>query len=140
MAKDQVFDVLVIGSGAAGLTLALDVADGARVAILSKGKIDAGATAWAQGGIAAVFSDEDSFEAHIADTIDAGAGLCDESAVRSAIEHAPAAINWLIDQNPSGQKSRRKKHLYILRLEGILHDGVLCFAVHIPRFVLATIT
>lgn len=98
MSNDQVFDVLVIGSGAAGLTLALDVADSARVAILSKGKIDAGATAWAQGGIAAVFSDEDSFEAHIADTIDAGAGLCDEAVVRSAVEDAPTAINWLIDQ------------------------------------------
>lgn len=98
MANDQVFDVLVIGSGAAGLSLALRVADAARVAILSKAQMDAGSTAWAQGGIAAVFSDEDSFESHIADTLDAGAGLCDENAVRFAVESAPAAINWLIDQ------------------------------------------
>jgi len=98
LANNQVFDVLVIGSGAAGLSLALRVADVARVAILSKAQMDAGSTAWAQGGIAAVFSDEDSFESHIADTLDAGAGLCDEDAVRFAVESAPGAINWLIDQ------------------------------------------
>ena len=116
MANDQVFDVLVLGSGAAGLSLALRVADVARVAVLSKAQIDAGSTAWAQGGIAAVFSDEDSFESHIADTLDAGAGLCDEEAVRFAVESAPGAINWLIDQGV--EFTGGEEGLYHLTREG----------------------
>jgi L-aspartate oxidase len=98
------FDVLVIGSGAAGLTLALNVANSSRaagsaqVAILSKGNLTESSTLYAQGGVAAVLDERDSIEAHVQDTLDAGAGLCDEKIVRFAIERAPQAIQWLIDQ------------------------------------------
>jgi len=90
-------DVLVIGSGAAGLSLALRLAGRARVAVLSKGPLREGNTFYAQGGIAAVLDDHDSIESHIEDTIGAGAGLCHEDVVRFTVEHARDAIQWLID-------------------------------------------
>ncbi|HPF45876.1 MAG: L-aspartate oxidase [Alphaproteobacteria bacterium] len=96
MAQGYDFDVLVIGSGAAGLSLALLVADNAKVAVLSKNKISSGSTSWAQGGIAAVLDDRDSTQAHIEDTLKAGAGLCDYEAVKFVVEHGKEAINWLI--------------------------------------------
>lgn len=90
------FDVLVIGSGAAGLTLALTLAPHARVAVVSKGRLSDGSTNWAQGGIAAVLSVGDTLESHIADTLAAGDGLCREDAVRFVVERGPAAIEKLI--------------------------------------------
>jgi L-aspartate oxidase len=89
------FDVLVVGSGAAGLTAALNLAPHCRVGVLSKGDISSGSTAWAQGGIAAVLDEGDTFEAHIADTMVAGAGLNDRRTVEFVVEHAPAAIERL---------------------------------------------
>lgn len=89
-------DVIVVGSGAAGLTLALNLARNCRVAILSKGPVTEGNTMYAQGGIAAVMADEDSIESHIADTINAGAGICDPVAVRFVAANARNAIAWLI--------------------------------------------
>lgn len=86
------FDVLVVGSGAAGLRLALELADTAKVAVLSKGTSEDSSTFHAQGGIAAVLDDEDSVESHINDTLIAGAGLCDEEAVRFVVEHGRQAI------------------------------------------------
>ena len=91
----QAFDVVVLGSGAAGLTAALNLADTGRVAVLSKGDISAGSTAWAQGGIAAVLETGDTFESHIEDTMVAGAGLNDRAAVEFVVEHAAAAIDRL---------------------------------------------
>ncbi len=91
-------DVLIIGSGAAGMTAALHLADRYRVAVLSKGRLQSGSTWWAQGGIATVFDPADSFESHIQDTLVAGAGLCHEDAVRFTVENGPAAIHWLIEQ------------------------------------------
>ena len=82
-------DVLIIGSGAAGLSLALRLQDDFRVAVISKGPLDDGSTAWAQGGISAVMDNNDSIEQHMEDTIDAGAGLCDESATRRAWTRGP---------------------------------------------------
>lgn len=90
-------DILVIGTGAAGLSAALSFRAPTRVALLSKGSISAGATTWAQGGIAAVEAREDSLDAHIADTLTAGAGLCDPEAVRSILSDAPKAVHWLRD-------------------------------------------
>ena len=89
-------DVLVIGSGAAGLATALRLADNMRVTVLSKDAIRGGATNRAQGGIAAVTSPDDTFEAHVADTIAAGAGLCDEKVVRFTIARAPSVIEHLV--------------------------------------------
>ncbi len=90
-------DVLIIGSGAAGLSLALTLAKSCRVAILSKGPINEGNTLYAQGGVSAVMDASDSIDSHIADTLIAGAGLCDEQAVRYTVEHAAEAIHWLLD-------------------------------------------
>ncbi|MCP5142416.1 MAG: L-aspartate oxidase [Chromatiales bacterium] len=92
------FDVLIMGSGAAGLSLALHLAPSARVAVLAKGELSEGSTFYAQGGISAVLDADDSFEAHIADTIDAGAGLCDPDTVRYTVENGPKVIAWLIER------------------------------------------
>jgi len=92
------FDVLVLGSGAAGLTLALNIAPHARVAVLSKGDLSEGSTFYAQGGIAAVLDKNDSVESHVADTLVAGGGLCHEDAVRFTVANSAEAIRWLIDQ------------------------------------------
>jgi len=79
-------DVVVIGSGAAGLSAALNLADALKVAVLAKSGISAGSTAWAQGGIAAVLEAGDTFESHIEDTIVAGAGLNDRRTVARAVK------------------------------------------------------
>jgi L-aspartate oxidase len=89
------FDVIVIGSGAAGLSAALTLAPHLRVAVLAKGDISAGSTAWAQGGIAAVLEPGDTFDSHIEDTMIAGAGLNRREAVEFVVENAPAAIERL---------------------------------------------
>ncbi|MFA9200737.1 MAG: L-aspartate oxidase [Cypionkella sp.] len=89
-------DVIVIGSGAAGLTAALALAETRRVLVLAKGTLTGGSTAWAQGGIAAVLDAGDTFEDHIRDTMIAGAGLNRRETVEHVIEHAPAAIERLI--------------------------------------------
>ncbi len=90
------FDVLVIGSGGAGLTAALSLAEHCRVLVLAKGALDSGSTAWAQGGIAAVLDAGDTFENHIEDTMVAGAGLNRRETVEFVIERAPLAIERLI--------------------------------------------
>lgn len=90
-------DVLIIGGGVAGLTLALEVASHLSVTLVNPAHDDKGASRWAQGGIAAVLSPDDDLEAHIHDTLVAGDGLCDEQAVRFTVTHGPAAIQWLID-------------------------------------------
>ncbi|MCC5856411.1 MAG: L-aspartate oxidase [Idiomarina sp.] len=92
-----VCDVLIIGSGAAGLSLALQQAKTARVIVLSKGPLQEGSTYYAQGGIAAVFDESDSIESHVEDTLRAGAGICDRSVVEYTAEHARESLQWLID-------------------------------------------
>jgi L-aspartate oxidase len=92
------FDVAIVGSGLAGLSVALHLAQTRKVAIISKRALLDGASSWAQGGIAAVLDSGDSHDQHIDDTLVAGAGLCDEGATRYIVEHGRAAIEWLIDQ------------------------------------------
>ena len=95
-------DVLILGSGAAGLTLALRLAQaGRRVTVISKTRLESGSTLWAQGGISAVLDAGDSLEAHVRDTLIAGGGLCDETAVRFTVERGPDAIRWLVEQGVS---------------------------------------
>ena len=89
------FDVLIVGSGLAGLSAALHLAPTHRVAVITKRQLQDGSSSWAQGGIAAVLADDDSFEAHIQDTLVAGAGLCDLATTRFVVENAPASIAWL---------------------------------------------
>ncbi len=104
-------DVIVIGSGAAGLTTALNLAEKAKVIILAKAAISSGSTAWAQGGIAAVLEENDTFESHIEDTMIAGAGLNNRAAVEFVVENAPAAIERLAELgvpfNPGESQSER---------------------------------
>ncbi len=90
-------DVLVIGSGAAGLSLALKLADHAQIAILCKDKPYSGSTFYAQGGVAAVLDSKDTIEAHIKDTLISGAGLCNEEVVRYTVSQSKACIEWLIE-------------------------------------------
>src|ERR671936_3202580 len=90
------FDFLVLGSGIAGLSFALKAARLGRVAIITKKNRAESNTNYAQGGIAAVTSKEDSFELHVRDTLDAGAGLCKEDVVRTIIQEGPARISELI--------------------------------------------
>ncbi len=88
-------DVVVLGSGAAGLAAALAARPVRKVLIVTKDTLDAGSTAWAQGGLAAVLDPSDTFAEHVRDTLDAGAGLCDEEAVASLVRDAPTAIAYL---------------------------------------------
>ncbi|MEU9000023.1 L-aspartate oxidase [Streptomyces caniferus] len=90
-------DVVVVGSGVAGLTAALRcAAAGRRTVVVTKARLDDGSTRWAQGGIAAALGDGDTPEQHLADTLVAGAGLCDEAAVRTLVTEGPDAVHRLI--------------------------------------------
>lgn len=91
-------DYLVIGTGVAGLAFALEASAHGDVIILSKREVDESNTRYAQGGIASVLSVEDSFEAHIRDTLEAGAGLCHEKAVEVCVREGPSRVRWLADQ------------------------------------------
>jgi len=97
MNKQFSYDVLIIGSGSAGLSVALNLAKDLKVAVVCKSEPQEGSTFYAQGGIAAVLDDKDSIESHIQDTLVAGAGLCHEDAVRFTVTNSADAIKWLVD-------------------------------------------
>jgi L-aspartate oxidase len=95
MHDQQTSDVLVIGSGVAGLSLALRLADDMDVTVINKGHLPESNSYYAQGGMSAVLGDDDSLDSHVQDTLEAGAGLCHPSTVRFVVEHGPAAVEWL---------------------------------------------
>jgi L-aspartate oxidase len=105
------FDVLIIGSGLAGLTAALHLASTHRVAVVTKRQVEDGSSNWAQGGIAAVLAEGDSMASHIEDTLIAGAGLCDLEATRFTVENAPAAIAWLRELGVPFSTEKGELHL-----------------------------
>ncbi len=107
----QKFDVLIIGSGLAGQSAALRLAPHCRVALISKRNLEDSASGWAQGGIAAVLDSQDSIEAHIRDTLVAGAWLNDEEATRFVVENGRRVIEWLIDQGVPFTKDAAGYHL-----------------------------
>ena len=107
----QKFDVLIIGSGLAGQSAALRLAPHCRVALVSKRSLEDSASGWAQGGIAAVLDSQDSIEAHIQDTLIAGAWLNDEKATRHVVENGRRVIEWLIEQGVPFTKDNSGYHL-----------------------------
>ncbi len=105
------YDIVIVGSGAAGLTAAISLAETHRVLVLAKGNLSQGSTAWAQGGIAAVLDEGDTFEDHIRDTMIAGAGLNRRETVERVIEGAPGAIQRLIEMGVPFNKDKDALHL-----------------------------
>ena len=108
--------MLIVGSGLAGLSAALHLAPTHRVAVLTKRAIGDGSSGWAQGGIAAVMAEDDSFQSHVDDTLVAGAGLSDLAATRFVVEHAPESIEWL--RQLGVPFSREEGHLHLTREGG----------------------
>ena len=101
------YDVLVLGSGAAGLSLALRLHSDISIAVLSKRALHDGSTYYAQGGISAVLDPSDSLDAHVQDTLRAGGALCDPDVVQLVVEQGPKAIAWLLDQGVSFTRDDR---------------------------------
>ncbi len=118
MSKLFQHDVLVIGSGAAGLSLALQLPPHFQVAVICKNDLNEGSTYYAQGGIAAVLDTQDSIESHVADTLNAGANLCHTDAVTFTVENSREAINWLIDQGVEFTRNDDSEHSFHLAKEG----------------------
>ncbi len=115
------FDVLIIGSGAAGLSAAIRLAEtGKQVGLICKGSLQESSTLYAQGGIAAVLDSEDTLAAHIQDTLISGAGLCDEKAVRFTVENGRSAVEWLIEHGVqfTQEQTQSGEWRYHLNLEG----------------------
>ncbi len=142
MGQQHESDVLVIGSGAAGLRLALRLADQARVTILSKGAAADGSTAWAQGGISAVLDPQDSVASHVRDTLNAGAALCDPTTVLLAAERGPDVIRWLVDQGVAFTREHRSDGslgYHLTREGGHSHRRVIHAADATGRFVEKTL-
>ncbi|MBC7944980.1 MAG: L-aspartate oxidase [Burkholderiales bacterium] len=112
------FEVAIIGSGLAGLTVALHLADHKRVGLITKKTLPDGASSWAQGGIAAVLALDDTLEAHIQDTLAAGGGLCDEAVTRYVVEQGRAAVTWLIEKGVPFTRDAGSETGYHLTREG----------------------
>ncbi|MBX3560839.1 MAG: L-aspartate oxidase [Sphingomonas sp.] len=117
-------DILVIGSGAAGLTAALNLAPRFKVAVIAKGALNEGSTAWAQGGIAAVLEPGDTFDSHIEDTMVAGAGLNKRATVEFVVENAPAAIARLAELGVPFNVAEDKSGWHLTREGGHSHRRI----------------
>jgi len=140
MTKRHHHDILVIGSGAAGASLALRLADDYRVAVLSKSSVQSGSTWHAQGGVAAVLDTEDSMESHIQDTLVAGAGLCHEDSVRFTVENGPDVINWLVAQGMDFTRDGQTGEFHLTREGGHSHRRILHTADATGKAVSTTLT
>ncbi|MCW8958713.1 MAG: L-aspartate oxidase [Gammaproteobacteria bacterium] len=125
MSPQYATDVLIIGSGAAGLSLALQLAQEARVSVLSKAGMEEGCTLYAQGGIAAVLDEHDSIDSHVEDTLNAGANLCDAGVVQYVAEHSRAAIEQLISEGVNFTREQDGKHYHLTREGGHSHRRII---------------
>lgn len=119
------YDVLIIGSGLAGLTLALKVASDRKVCLVSKRGINDSSSNWAQGGIAAVLASDDSIEAHIQDTLTAGAGLCDAEVTRLVVERSRETVEWLIDEGVPFTREEDDSGFHLTREGGHSHRRII---------------
>ncbi len=117
--------VVIIGAGLAGLTVALELAESRQVIIMAKRGLSESATAWAQGGIVGVLDQQDSVDAHVRDTVEAGAGLVVESTARYIAERSADAIDWLVDQGvPFTADPQGPKGLHLTREGGHSHRRI----------------
>lgn len=121
----QQYDVLIIGSGLAGLTMALKVASDKKVCLISKRGLDDCSSNWAQGGIAAVQTDDDSLEAHIQDTLIAGAGLCDPDVTRLVVNHGRETVEWLINEGVPFTRELDDSGYHLTREGGHSHRRII---------------
>ena len=127
MASSFQYDVLIIGSGAAGLSSALKLDPSLSIAVISKGQLTSGSTPWAQGGIAAVLDQQDNEELHIQDTLVAGAGLCHEDAVRQTVMGGRDSIKWLKSMGVNftrDTEAENPKHYHLTKEGGHSHRRV----------------
>ena len=118
-------DIVIIGAGAAGLTLALELADTHNVAVLTKGDISEGSTLYAQGGVAAVLAETDTVDSHVQDTITAGGELGDVDAIRFTVEHSKESIDWLIDQGVPFTRYGDDKEYHLTKEGGHSHRRII---------------
>ncbi|RVU83908.1 L-aspartate oxidase [Leucothrix sargassi] len=124
------YDILIIGSGAAGLSLALSLPESMSIAVLSKEELEEGSTYYAQGGISAVVDEADTVESHVSDTLIAGAGLCDKEAVEHVVKNGGEAVQWLLDKgvpftrNSDTPNSNKASDLHLTREGGHSHRRV----------------
>jgi len=125
MQQTHMYDVIIIGSGVAGLTSALQLDKNLQIALISKASLQAGASWLAQGGIAAVFDENDSPAAHVADTLVAGAGLCHEESVKFVVENGPSAVKWLIDQGVHFTRENDQQSYHLTQEGGHSHRRIL---------------
>ncbi len=128
MSEPLDFDVIILGSGAAGLSVALQLREGIRIAVISKRDVREGSTRYAQGGISAVLDARDSVESHVQDTLKAGAGLCDEAVVRRVVERGPVSIHWLLGQGVEftrDERARSSGGYHLTREGGHTHRRVI---------------
>jgi L-aspartate oxidase len=151
MTHSQPFDVAIIGGGIAGLSVALRLPDHLRVALFTKGQFGESNTRYAQGGLAVALGADDSPELHFQDTMVAGAGLCDEQAVRILVEQAPAAVHWLMqmgvqfDRTQPGEAAHATADGLLLGREGahsrwrVLHAGGDATGAEIERALMAAL-
>jgi L-aspartate oxidase len=117
-------DVVILGSGAAGLSAALALRPVREVLLVTKDTLDAGSTNWAQGGLAAVLDPNDSLENHVSDTLEAGAGLCDEDAVRTLVTEAPTAIRYLMELGAAFDPGESTGEIALTREGGHSHRRI----------------
>ena len=148
---DSQFDVAIIGGGIAGLSVALRLPEGVRVALFTKGQLGESNTRYAQGGLAVALGADDNPTLHLLDTLAAGAGLCDEEAVRVLVEQAPNAVRWLIslgvqfDRAHDADETHVTPDGFLLGREGahsrwrVLHAGGDATGAEIERVLIANL-